>query len=365
MTLPRRGGAPRGFRKQDTAVSPIVGSILILVIMIMSIAGILGWGVPAIQGLQDHAEFQSVLTQFLQMASDVRNLRDPQNTREVRLSLAGGVLSYGSGSRWVISAARDAAYNDFHLTGWEGPNPASVTLGGIPPLTASSQVTVDEVTGGSFATRTSCTGVGCSTVSLGTAPNNVALDTDVARIQLKEGTVKAEAWILNVGRITYRQAFTGISYIHFEMGAVFTQQDKVFFIDESPATKDPDYALTPEDTNLFVRALQLTGSAASQSGKGRYPILFNLVDNYGSSRGRPSFDPATMVRFQIDGDLEAAFCNYYDKRANWDNQNTGGAVAMCPDEGTSGFVSLRYNPGADRLTYDLNHAVVTTIVRSI
>lgn len=364
MTARSRSRAPRSFRKHAFAVSPIVGSVLILVIMILSIAGIIGWGVPAIQGLQDHAEFQSVLTQFLQMDSDVRNLRDPQNTREVRLSLAGGVLSFGTGSRWVVSAARDAAYNGFHLTGWEGSNPPSITVAGIT-LNANSQVTVDEVTGGSITTRTSCTGVGCSTVSLGTAPNDVALDTDVARIQVKDGTVRAEAWIVNAGRITYRQSSTGVDYIHFEMGAVFTQRNTVFFLDESPSTKDPDYAVTPKDTNLFVRALQLTGAESIKSGKGRYPILFNLVDNYGSSRGRPSFDPATMVRYQIHGDLEAAFCNYYDARTNWENQDTGGAVAACPQEGTSGFVNLRYGPGLERLTYDLNHAVVTTIVRQI
>src|SRR5688572_4221259 len=109
----------RRFGQHELGVSPVVGSILILAIMIVSIGGILTWGMPAIQGLQDHAEYQSVLTQFLQLDSDVRNLRDPLNTRVSTISVSQGTIALDAGDRWVISAARDANYNDFHVLDYE------------------------------------------------------------------------------------------------------------------------------------------------------------------------------------------------------------------------------------------------------
>src|SRR5688572_13054708 len=126
------GGKPRNrLRRDDHGVSPVIGTVLILVIMIFSIGGILAWGVPAIEGLQDRAEFQHVLTQFLQMDAQVRNLRDPQNTRVITLALSQGQLFFNEGERWVITGSREETYNAFYLSGWETGNPTSVTLNGI------------------------------------------------------------------------------------------------------------------------------------------------------------------------------------------------------------------------------------------
>jgi hypothetical protein len=194
------GRYPRSrFGRDVRAVSPVIGTVLILVIMIFSIGGILAWGVPAIQGLQDRAEFQHVLTQFLQMDAQVRNLRDPQNTRVITLSLSQGQIVFNEGERWVITASRDATYDGLYLSGWETGNPTSVTIGGFS-LTATNEVTVDVVNGGSISTRNTCSGAGCATMNLGTiAPpavneNYAELEDDVVRITIKaSGNVKAES----------------------------------------------------------------------------------------------------------------------------------------------------------------------------
>lgn len=350
----RANRSARVFRRDRAAVSPVIGTVLILVIMIFSIAGILAWGAPAIQGLQESAEFNGVLAQFLQMDSEVRNLRDPQNTRIVTLTVGGGILTFGKGDRWVVTGMRDAAFDPLYLGGWEGSNPASLNLLGID--LAGKQVSVDVASGGSFTNRFSCSSC-ANPISLGTAK----LDTDSVRIQVKSGgTVKAETWIINAGSIKYKvDSGSDRNVLHFAMGAVFSQQQDSFFLEESPTIKDPDYTVSPKDTNLFLRLLQLNGTAAAQTGKGRFPIVFNLVDNYGASRGRPSFDPATAARLQIHGELEAPFCAYLDARPGWESSGA------CPASGTAGNVNLKFNRGSDGLVYDLNHALVTTIVRAL
>lgn len=343
-------------------VSPVVGTILILVIMILATGGVMAWGVPAIQGLQDRAEYQNVLTQFLQMDSDVRNLRDPQNTRIARISMSDGYLSFGPGSRWVVSASRGSAYNGFFLTGWETVNPPTVDLaGGL--VGAADQITVDEATGGTLANAWSCAAGTCTnTVDL----MGLQLGSDVVRIQIKTGSVQWEAWIFNVGRLSYRLTqLNDQNQLHFEMGALFSQHDSYFYVQEAPTIKDPDYEIDTPDTNLFVRVLHLQGIDQAVAGEGRFPVVYHLVDNYGASRGRTSFNPAQMVRLQIHGDLEAAFCNYFDRRPGWQQEDSAGAETACPATGTGGDVNLRFEKGANALTYDLSHSVVRTSVRTI
>lgn len=346
-------------RADEAGVTPVIGTVLILVIMIMAIAGILAWGAPAIEGLQESAEFNAAISQFIQINSEVRNLRDPQNTRIVTLTLGGGQLSFGPGDRWVVTGSRDAAFDGVYLTNWEGSNPPNINILGVD--LAGKQVSVDTALGGTFVNRYSCSS--CTNP----IPLNLGrLDTETVRVQVKSGgTVKAESWIFNVGRFTYKvDQGSDRNILHFSMGAIFTEHANSFFAEEAPTIKDPDYTLSPKDTNLFIRLLQLNGSASSQSGGGRYPIVFNLVDNYGAARGRPSFDPATASRIQINGDLEVPFCAFLDSRTGWENYN-GAVLAACPTSGSAGQVNLKYDRGSNGLVYDLNHALVTTIVRAV
>jgi flagellin-like protein len=374
----------RTFRPDDRGVSPVVGTVLVLVIMIMAIGGIMAWGVPAINGLQERAEYQSVLTQFLQMESDVRGLRDPQNTRISQLSISDGRIVFDAGDRWVVIGMQDpdGDYDPLYLGGWEGSDPETITIQGlafVPP-----KIIVDKVQGGTFETVWSCgpTPACSNMISMGIDPgdpNNLAigahLDTHVVRIQFLEGSgAKAEAWIYNVGHLAYRLTERNEqNRLHFAMGAVFSQHDDFYYLEQAPTVKDPDYEIEPRDTSLFIRMLQLSGTMPQGvGGRGQFPIVYHLVDNYGSARGRPSFDPATAARIQIHGPLEVPFCNYFDRRDHW-AQEAGGVPAACATDpndwdGPSN-VNLRFTRptiGGDvqSLIFDMSHSVVTTRVRT-
>lgn len=377
----QRERRPRGpFRFDQRGVSPVVGTILILVIMIFSIGGIMTWGVPAIQGLQERAEYQSVLTQFLQMQSDVRGLRDPQNTRITQISVNDGQLTFDRGSRWVVTGVKDPDpnYEAMYLTGWEADAPDSLTIAG-GTIDGTHKITVDRVVGGSVSNIWTCV--------IGTCNQIVSLDDDdadttgdvdftaigtVIRVQVHTSDAKWEAWIVNAGHLEYHLTeLNRNNRLHFEMGAVFTQQDTYFYVEQAPTVKDPDYTLDPQDISLFVRLLQLSGvDPQGVSGRGEYPILYHLVDNYGSARGRPSFDPAYSARIQIHGELEVPFCNYFQSRFaapyGWIYES-GGLASTCPtdpDAWATTNVNLRYEPDAEPLVFDLSHSVVTTNIRT-
>lgn len=383
----RERGRRGPFRRDHRAVSPVVGTILILVIMIISIGGIMAWGVPAIAGLQERAEYQSVLTQFLQMQSDVRGLRDPQNTRITQISVNDGKLEFDLGSRWVVTGTTDAAYEPLYLTGWEMDRPTTLTIAGGALPGATSKVTADLFNGGSIDPISSCTGAGCSTINLDGADADALGDADfqeistVLRIQIHEATgAKFEAWIINAGHLEYHLTERNLNNrIHFEMGAVFSQHTDFFYLEQAPTVKNPDYDLLPaEDISLFVRLLQLTGTVPQGvGGRGQFPIIFHLVDNYGAARGRPSFNPAESARIQIHGELEVPFCNYFEAQVDggvgWISEVAGVATACPTDHNTWGTanINLRYEKDPtvpvvppNNLIFDLSHSVVTTNIRT-
>lgn len=344
-----------------------MGAILTLFIVILGMGAIMLWGAPAIQGLQEHAQFQSTLTQMVQINGEIRHLRDPQSARVGTLAVNAGTLSVTPGSRWMVAAYADSAFVSMNVSKWESDASTVLQISGLPA--GDVNLTVDRADGGTFTTMAQCDGGACNTnVSLAT----YFIPANVTRVQVRQNAlIKAEAWIFEAGRVSYAMGPRDDSNrVHLEMGGVFVQQRTFIYLEENPTLKDPAWALVPKDTAYFFRALQVTGNA-STAGQGRFPLTITLQDNYGYTRGRPLFDNASAVRVQVDdsahtaldqpGLLEEAFCNYFSQRGNVTRQGTA-----C----SGGNVNLLYNPddvgytNGGRFTFEFNQAVVKVVVRA-
>lgn len=344
-------------------MSPVIGTILILFIVIVAMGGILLWGLPAIQGLQDHAEFTSMLTQAHQVNADLLAMRDAGSAKPITLSMNQGSLGVFPGSRWVVTATADAAYSPIYFTKWE--DDTGLLVKSMPAL--ATDVTVSKAVGGTFTLLrdVDCNAGGdCET---GLAAAQIAGNT--IRVQFKSGAVlKAEAWIFDAGRITYSMSpGTTENQLHIEMGAIFTQQGDRLYLEAQPRLKEPLFTVTPMDASYLVRAFQLEGDT-SVGGKGRFSVFAQLDNNYGTTRGRPLISPAYTVRLQIDdsgaaatkGPLEEGFCNHFADLEYYT------AAAACD----GGSVNVLYDPpdGAGtnngQLIYELNQAVVKATVQA-
>jgi len=323
-------------------------------------AGILLWGVPAIQGLQDHAEFQSMITQAHQLNGELLTLRDAGTTRPVTISMNQGTLDVEQGSRWVVTAAADEAYSPVYFTKWE--DDSGLAAKSLPVV--ATTVTVDKAVGGTFtrlATVTCNAGGDCET---GLAASQ--LEGNTIRVQFKSATLlKLEAWIYDAGRITY--TMNSDAKIHLEMGTVFTEQSGRLFLESKPTVKEPVFDVSPMDASYLVRAFQMEGDSVVV-GKGRHSVYAYLDNNYGTTRGRPYISPAYTVRVQVDdsgaqatlGTLEEGICNYLITLDYYT------AAADCD----AGGVSVLYDPpnaadtNSGKFTYELNQAVVRATVQS-
>jgi hypothetical protein len=329
--------------REVSGVSPVIGSVLILVIMIIAIGGILLWGVPAIQGVQEFAQFQSVQTQMLELNQDLRNLRDPLNTRVATISIAQGDIQVAKGDRWVISVSTDASLTSFAITSFSDDDD-SLGVSGLP---GTYTLTLDKVVGGRFTALDSCNNP-CSTLNIGAGD----ITKDVLRVQLKVSSlVKAESWIMNMGRITYDQGNGNKN--HLEFGASLIGQQSSVYLKQSPAVKPPDFTSDPQDKDFFLRVIQLVGSDRV-GGQGQFSVQVNLVDNYGVSRGRPSMGDARLVRFQVAGDLSESFCNYFSNLKDFTFAGTGSCATDA---------QALYNP-AQSFSFEMSHAVVNAYVRA-
>jgi hypothetical protein len=326
-----------------------------LAIVMVTMAGILAWGVPAIQGLQEHAEFQSVQTQMLELNQELRNLRDPQNTRVATISIADGTIQTLPGDRWVITAMTDPGMTGLKITGYDDDDATSIEVDGVP-VTVPAHVATMHSFPGAKPSQYPIAEESCSLGSCTLSNISIDLTRDVYRIQITESSlVRAEAWIVNAGRFTYTQA-GGRNMNHLEMGASVIEQADRFYMRQGPTVKEPAFDAIVPDTDFFVRLVQLQGSDAV-SGTGSFSILVNLVDNHGETDERPVFDSARLVRFQIHGDLEEAFCNAFLSRST--DYTYDGSSTDC----AGGDADVLYDP-PQAFSFEMSQAVVSGYARS-
>lgn len=356
----------RRWARDVQAVSPVIGTVLILFIVLVAMAGIMLWGVPAIQELQEQAEFQSVLSQVVQINAEIRAMRDANAARAPGLTMNHGSIDVEPGSRWVVTYYRNDTFKPTNITGWEDDASLSALVDGHPK---SVNITLDRALGGTFQSKAT---VNDCTTNCVLTYGAYALTGNTTRILVKQNsTVEMESWIFDAGRMTYRMdTLSDFNRIHVEMGGVFTQQGEALFREEKPTIKEPLWDLEPKDTSYLVRALQVEGDS-SVSGKGRYTIQPRLLDTYGVTRARPSVDTTWAVRIQIDdsglanspGLLEEAYCNHFISIGNYTQQGDAGAC----DEGD---VNVLFDPddvpysNSGVFRFDLTQSVVSLTVRS-
>jgi FlaG/FlaF family flagellin (archaellin) len=71
--------APAGLARDLAAVSPVIGSVLILVITVLGIAGVLYWGAPMIERIQVQNAQAAMVGEFEDLRDSSRELSVPDH----------------------------------------------------------------------------------------------------------------------------------------------------------------------------------------------------------------------------------------------------------------------------------------------
>lgn len=303
----------------DDAITPVIGTVIVLAITVMGIGTALYLGTPVLVGLRERAALENVVGQFEEVRAAANDMYVPDESRYPTISIPAGELVLGAGSHVLVTVNHDSSYTGCDLrvsdwsdwdnqiavtaTGCRTPETNAATCSGTTALAASAAcLEVARVTG-STVTLENWTSAGPPyTLAAAIDPgsdyvfrltNNLAT-TDAAF------AVHAEAWLFHMDRLSWRTGGVAAAY---EGGGIFAQEGEGYFLASSPLVSED-----PPGGHYFLRMPTLQGSDYSAlSGSGSHSVGLVLT----SGHLRVDLVPATLLRLDFHGDLAEPWCNAF------------------------------------------------------
>lgn len=100
---------PTGVGAPEDAITPIVGTMLVFVIIFGGMAGALIFGVPAIKGLQDRASVDDMATQLQAVRREAERLTAEGSGASVALAPSQGSINLEEGTRMAVAISYNGA----------------------------------------------------------------------------------------------------------------------------------------------------------------------------------------------------------------------------------------------------------------
>ncbi|HEX2065751.1 MAG TPA: hypothetical protein VHI93_02965, partial [Candidatus Thermoplasmatota archaeon] len=98
---------PRRFLRDAAGVSPVIGTILVLAISVLGVAGILAWGAPTISRIQGRNALVAMEGEFEGLRDATQALSVPDHSRFPTVAMPGGTLSIQGGTRFLVTVDQD------------------------------------------------------------------------------------------------------------------------------------------------------------------------------------------------------------------------------------------------------------------
>lgn len=305
---PQAGSGPQGPLHDDDGVSPVIGMILVLAISIVGIAGILYWGLPAIDEMKANVEHRSVQSQFQDLDATLKELvagttektakrwNPTINRGEVGVRnnteswvfaadgyQADGAILSSKGSYdfgWANLADGNQSFTVWNAA-WFGLNNTKVEAYTVGAGASLTQLNLSlEGVNAPGAQNSGISNWYPNTSKSFTA--YVSSTTTVVRLNggpfyfriYNGSTIVGEAWYMNTSRVDYA-LHAGVSdrTVTENNGAVLTGVAGSYTIVNSPPIPPP--STTSGTHRFFARALLINGSAAG-AGDNQFDLLISL-----------------------------------------------------------------------------------------
>jgi hypothetical protein len=112
----------RAHASSEVAVTPVVGTILLLGIGIAGMAVVVLLGAPALDRLREQAQLEAMVAQLETMRDGMAGLSVPDAGASYSISLPGGRLAAEPGTRWLVTISKDTSALheacDFRVLAW-------------------------------------------------------------------------------------------------------------------------------------------------------------------------------------------------------------------------------------------------------
>lgn len=320
----RPGRASRRF-VDDEAITPVIGSILILGISVLGISAIMFWGAPALQILQEQNAQAAMLGEFHEVRQNSLALTITDGSRLPRVNLGSGDLSVETGTRISVTAAYadplDAALIPncrMDLDDWSladetqfqaqlvdcGQTRVANTVNGCPGNPTEAYCLRTYLVEGRkltqiFAEANDVIGSGTGTL-LVDLPQSFAVDSWVVRLESRDGLVTyAESWIIEYQALHWKLDGRTEPYLRLEAGALFSGYGENTFIEVDAPIAEQAFG-TDE---LALRWPIMEGPEVGRSGTQSIVVFLRLEDNL-----LRIDDSVRAVQYDFEGDFARAWC---------------------------------------------------------
>lgn len=296
----------------ESAVTPVVGTLLILAITVVGMVGILAWGAPTIESIQAQNAQVAIVGEFEELRASAIELSIPDASRIPTINLPRGELAIEQGTRVMVTADQDVTNPtcDFHVGGWADASPTTVTYtttgcralsASCPPAAGNACLEVLQVSGSNTITKTVVYGGGTATVAGVdfTQGNWLFRLTDADT----SPTAYAQAWLFDSDLVSWSLPTSsgGVS-AYFDLGAVFSEDAGSVFLEKTLSLQENEFGSGVYA--LRVRTMSDAGGTTGVSGRGAYQAFLGLVGNH----VRVDSDAVYLLRYDFQGDLADSWC---------------------------------------------------------
>jgi len=363
-------GAGSAAAHGEAAVTPVIGTVMILAITILGIGTIMLWGAPTLQAIQDRNALTAMEGEFLQVRTDTLELLIDKSSRLPEVVVEVGTLAVDRGTRFLLTnnafGDPDDTGCDMHVTQWNDAvvDGFQVAITGTPcsiadlPACPAAPYCLElhSVAGSSTIDRP-------VTANGGGVYTTVDVDLDlttgdwVFRIRDASDAAVAQAWLLSTNRVSWEHASSASDVAAYvEAGAVFERNGPKVFLLKPPAIQEAAFG----SNDFLVRMPMYVGDDLSAiSGRASVQLFIGQV---GNSQVRVSDADTTHLRFDFAGSLAEAWCNSLLFR------NVPASVGSYAEDAahpcTALVPSVIFTPASSEMSYELIHARITARIQS-
>ena len=301
MGLPAGQGRAGRASPGEDAVTPVVGTLLILAITIIGMAGILAWGAPTIENIQAQNAQSAIVGELEELRASAIELSIPDASRIPTINLPRGSLGIVQGTRMLVTANHVAGC-DFRVTDWSGASPDTAVSFAGGPCTAT-RLEIHQVVGSNTVLKTATNQGYAATLSV--AGVDFAQGNWLFRLTngATNPTIYAQAWLFDSDRVSWSlPTSSGGVAAYYDLGAVFSQDGVSVFLEKGPSLQENDFA--SDVYALRVRTLSDAGGTSGIAGQGSYQVFLGLVGNH------VRIDSPTVhkLRYDFQGELAESWC---------------------------------------------------------
>lgn len=302
LGMTTRGLPLRNELDGESAVTPVVGTLLVLSITIIGMVGIMAWGAPTIESIQAQNAQVAMVGEFEDLRASSIELSIPDASRIPIINLPRGTLGIERGTRLMVTANHYNAACDLHVTGWNDATPTSVDVQLTGCNDGNDQLEILQVVGSNTISKHSVAAAGGAVTVAG-----VDFTTGSWLFRITDGTapgaaVRAQAWLFETERVAWSlPTSSGTVGAFFELGAVFSDDAGAVYLEKAPSLQENEFGANVYA--LRVRTLSNPGGTTTVSGQGSFQVFLGLVGNH------VRVDAATYsVRYDFAGDYAESWC---------------------------------------------------------